>query len=277
MTDRAQTTAVLPELRKIGAGGRWLAYREAGQGPVLMLLHGVGSGSASWAAQFAGLSRRFRVIAWDAPGYGGSDALPMENPSSTNYAVALKDFCAALQIDTMYLVGHSLGALIAAAFCRTHPERVISLVLANPAAGYGAATDDVRQTRIEGRLTDMRQLGPTGLAAKRAAALLSPTAHPDIVAAVREVMSNLRPEGYAQAVRMLGSANILDDAPEISIPTLVIGSTHDTVTPEESCRRIAASIPGGRYASLTGPGHLSYIEAPKMFGEQLVKFIGAAA
>jgi pimeloyl-ACP methyl ester carboxylesterase len=266
-----------PELRQIKAGGRTLAYRAAGQGPVLMLLHGVGSGSASWHAQFTNMSSRFRIVAWDAPGYGESDALPMPDPSAADYADALRDLCTALGVARMNLIAHSLGALIAAAFCCRHPGLVARLVLANPAAGYGAATDDVRQTRIEGRLVDMRQLGPSGLAAKRAAALLSPLARPETVEAVRTIMSALRPDGYAQAVRMLGVANILADAPSIAVPTLVLGSTQDTVTPEEGCRRIAASIPDARYVSLPGPGHLSYVEAPRMFAEQLVRFIGAGA
>jgi pimeloyl-ACP methyl ester carboxylesterase len=269
--------AELAELRQVNAGGRLLAYREAGQGSVLMLLHGVGSGSASWRAQLTDLAARYRVIAWDAPGYGGSDALPMAIPSAADYAAALRDLCVALGVTQMYLIGHSLGALIAAAFCRHYPDMVVRLVLANAAAGYGAATDDVRQTRIEGRLVDMRELGPSGLAAKRAAALLSPLARPEDVAAVRAVMSALRPDGYAQAIRMLGGANILEDAPLIAIPTLVIGSTKDTVTPEEGCRRIAASIPNARYVSLPGPGHASYIESPRMFAEQVVRFLGAGA
>src|SRR4051812_12346855 len=235
-------------LKQVRAGDRTLTYRDAGEGPVVMLVHGVGSTSASWRALHATLAARFRVIAWDAPGYGGSDKLPMEAPVAADYAAVLFEFCGALGVTRMHMVAHSLGALIAAAFCREHPELVASLVMANPAAGYGDATDDLRQTRIERRLIDMRELGPTGFAAKRAAALLSPLARPEDVEAVRAVMSTLRPDGYGQAVRMLGVANILDDAPEISVPTLVIGSTRDTVTPEEGCRRIAASIPGARYA-----------------------------
>jgi pimeloyl-ACP methyl ester carboxylesterase len=273
----AAPIAELPPLRQVDAGGRRIAFREAGQGPELVLLHGVGSGSASWRGLFAELSRRYHVTAWDAPGYGGSDALPAPDPSATDYANALYDLCAALGIAQMNLVGHSLGALIAAAFCTRHPAMVTRLVLANPAAGYGAATDDVRKTRIEGRLVDMRELGPTGLAAKRAAVLLSPIARPEAVASVRAVMSALRPDGYAQALRMLGNANILDDAAAIARPTLVLGSTKDTVTPEEGCRRIAASISDARYVSLPGPGHASYVESPRMFAEQLVRFFGAAA
>lgn len=267
----------VPALQQIRAGARTLTYREAGQGPVLMLVHGVGSTSASWRALHVALAARFRVIAWDAPGYGGSDALPMETPVAADYAAALHDFHVALGLGRINVVAHSLGALIAASFCRLHPDLVASLVLANAAAGYGDATDDVRQTRVQRRLIDMRELGPSGFAAKRASGLLSPLARPEDVEAVRAVMSTLRPDGYGQAVRMLGVANILHDAPAIAAPTLVIGSTRDTVTPEEGCRRIAASIPNARYVSLTGPGHLSYVEAPRMFGEQVVKFIGSLA
>ena len=59
---------MLAELKTVSAGGRTLAWRESGDGVPVVLLHGVGSGSASWEAQLAGLGAAYRVIAWDAPG-----------------------------------------------------------------------------------------------------------------------------------------------------------------------------------------------------------------
>jgi pimeloyl-ACP methyl ester carboxylesterase len=277
VNDLMPTAATLPPLRRIDAGGRMVAYREAGQGPALVLLHGIGSGSASWRSQFHSFSRRFRVIAWDAPGYGGSDALAIGSPTAGDYAGALDVFAAAQGLNRVYLIGHSLGALIAASFARAHPDRVAALVLANPATGYGAAADDVRRARVDSRLEDLERLGPAGLAAKRAQGLLSPRAKPEALAMVREVMGQIRPDGYAQAVRMLGGANLLAVAPEIKAPTLVLGASNDKVTPEDGCRRIAAAVPGARYVSLTGPGHASYVEDPTAFDTQVLLFLGAHA
>jgi pimeloyl-ACP methyl ester carboxylesterase len=267
--------AGLPPLRRVAAGTRSLAYREAGRGPALVLLHGIGSASASWAAQLASLSERFHVVAWDAPGYGGSDALALADPTPEDYGAALLDLVNALGLLRFALLGHSWGALIAASFARRHAQRVTALILANASPGYAAAAPDVRRARVDGRIADMHELGPAGLAAKRAAGLLSTAAPAAAVDAVRAVMSQLRPDGYAQAARMLGRANIFDDMALVTAPVLVIGATNDTVTPEDGNRQIAAAQAGARYASLIGPGHASYIEDPAAFNAQVAGFLAA--
>src|SRR6185312_16592004 len=118
-TEAAKTMDLLgyetgaPPLRRIAAGGRTVAYRESGyDNPrVLVLLHGVSSLAASWGPQFVSLpSRGYRVIAWDAPGYGGSDPLPQAEPAPSDYAEALRGFVDAIGLKRFFLLGHSLGA-----------------------------------------------------------------------------------------------------------------------------------------------------------------------
>lgn len=266
-----------PPLQRIAAGGRTLAYREAGRGPALVLLHGIGSASASWRAQLRWLADSFHVVAWDAPGYGGSDPLLPDAPGPEDYAAALLEFVNVLGLLRVALLGHSWGALIAASFARRHAARVTALILANASPGYATASPDIRRARVEGRIADMQELGPESLAAKRAAGLLSPNAPAAAVDQVREVMSELRPAGYAQAARMLGRANILEDASFITVPTLVIGATNDTVTPEAGNRRIAETVAGAHYAGLIGPGHASYVEDPAAFNAQVAGFLGRTA
>jgi pimeloyl-ACP methyl ester carboxylesterase len=270
-----------PPLQSVVAGGRIITYRESGEAssPVIVLLHGVGSGAASWGMQFVGLpSRGWRVIGWDAPGYGGSDLLPQDAPTAADYAAALEDFVVALGIGRFVLVGHSMGALIAAAYChRTGTTHVDKLVLASPTSGYGTASAEVRRARLDGRLADMRELGPVGLAQKRTESVLSPQAPKRAFVHVRAVMQQLRPDGYAKAVGMLGSGDMFAEALHIKVPTLVMCGSADTVTPEESCHRIADSIAGAHYATVPGPGHACYIEAPGPFESVLLRFLEGRA
>src|SRR5690349_13550919 len=93
-----------------------LSFLEAGaaRDPAIVLLHGLGSRAESWRDLLADLpARGLRVIAWDQPGYGLSDALPMAGPSPADYADALRALADALDLRRFFLVGHSLGALIA--------------------------------------------------------------------------------------------------------------------------------------------------------------------
>src|SRR3954470_4656686 len=92
-----------------------ICYREAGAGPALVLLHGIGSSSASWVFQLESLAG-YRLIAWDGPGYGASTLLPVPQPGPEDYARALHGFLERLLLKDVVLVGNSLGCLMAAAY-----------------------------------------------------------------------------------------------------------------------------------------------------------------
>lgn len=256
----------------VTAGGRAITYREAGAGPALVLLHGVGSGAASWAAQLESFAPAWRVVAWDAPGYGGSDPLGSATPSAADYAEALAAFLDAIGVEAAVVVGHSLGALIAAAFARHHPARVRALVLGDPASGYGRLEPVARAAKTRERLDLLDAFGPAGLAERRAAGLLSPGASTAAIAKVRAVMAAIRADGYAQAVRMLGAADIFADLPPAQ-PTLVIWGGADRVTTPESCRTVADAIPGAARTELPGLGHACYVEDPASFDAALRAFL----
>ncbi|HKU00742.1 MAG TPA: alpha/beta fold hydrolase, partial [Paraburkholderia sp.] len=207
-------------LREVRAGEACVSYREAAgergkEALPLVLLHGIGSGAASWVQQFEalgeGVENPRRVLAWDAPGYGASTPVASASPVAADYARVLADWLDALGIERCVLVGHSLGAIIAGAFAAAHPERVAGLLLISPAGGYGAADPAVRAERRDARLAMLAELGPQGLAQKRSANMLSPHASADSRAWVRWNMSRVVPHGYAQATHLLANADLAAD------------------------------------------------------------------
>lgn len=266
--------ASLPPLKTVRADGRTISYREAGSGTPLLLLHGIGSGAASFETELAeGARRGFRTIAWEAPGYGGSDRLPQEKPATADYAQSAAQLLDALGIQKAHILGHSLGGMMAASFARHYPDRVISLVLVAPAGGYGTADAALRAQKLRERLEPLEKFGPRRLADERSAVLLSPNASPEALAKVREVMAQIRPDGYTQAVYMLNGGDTRGDGVHVRARTLVMCGSADVVTPEKGCRAIADAIPGARYLTLPGLGHCCNVENPALFDDALFGFL----
>jgi pimeloyl-ACP methyl ester carboxylesterase len=256
--------------RRAGAG--MVAYREAGGGPPLALLHGIGNQSGSWTLQLTALGTRFRTIAWDAPGYGGSDRLAAESPAAADYAGALAGLLDALDIARLVLVGSSFGALVAGAFAAGRPERTAGLVLLNPAGGYGLAAASEREERLKTRLDRLARLGPEGMAMAPAPGMLSAAASDEARALAAWSTARIRPDGYTQAARTLAEGRLVEDAARYPGPVLVVAGSADTITPPAGCERIARAFPRATYRLLDGPGHLSYLDAPATVNTLIADF-----
>ncbi len=252
------------------ARGR-LTCRRAGAGPDIVLLHGIGSGSGSWTHQLEGLADRFHLTAWDAPGYGGSERIAA--PTADNYAGALAALLDALQIGRAVLVGHSLGALIAARLARREPWRVHGLVLSDPAQGHARLTAAERDAKQLARTGMFKQLGATAHAKARAPGMLSADATVDQIAHACHVMAALDGDGYADAASLLANGDLLADVGTIDLPAIVLCGSADVLMPPADVRKIAAAFPGGRpYHEIPGAGHASYLEDATAYNRLLAGF-----
>jgi pimeloyl-ACP methyl ester carboxylesterase len=258
------------------ANGRRLGYREDGKGTPVILLHGLGPGSQSWEHQFTGLRDQYRVIAWDMPGYGGSDPLPKESPAPIDYANDLAAFMDALRIPKAHIVGQSVGAMIAACFANHHEERVITLTLSGASSGNGTLDLTVREKNLQERLNLLAKNGPDGLAQISASKSVAPNTDSDIIDELAEHISMIMEEGYVPAVYMLVNGDIYQELSHITGPTMVMCGTLDPVTPEPSVRKISEQISGAKYQRLPGLGHCTFFEGPDMYNSALLKHIGAA-
>lgn len=241
------------QFRRAPAGGT------AGAAATQVLLHGIGSASGSWLAQLqqarSSAHPASQLLAWDAPGYGASTALPMQAPQASDYARRMWAWLDALGLThPVTLVGHSLGALIAAAAALQAPPRVERLVLLAPAQGYGRSDAGLRERKLHERLGNLAALGPAGVARQRAPALLSVDADATQIAFVEHVMAQIDPAGYTQAARMLAGGDLITDLRRVPCPVTIGNGEADTITPPLAARELALAV-GARYVSLGPVGH----------------------
>jgi pimeloyl-ACP methyl ester carboxylesterase len=256
-------------------GYRQAAHADADRALPLVLLHGIGSGAASWVQQLEALGATRRVFAWDAPGYGESSCVASSSPQADEYASALDQWLDALGIERCVLVGHSLGAIIAGSFAASQAQRVAGLLLLSPAAGYGAASEEVRASKRDSRLAMLAELGPQGLADTRSANMLSPHADEASREWVRWNMSRIVPHGYAQATHLLANADLASDVARVEGRIAVAVGAEDTITPPLSCERIALAA-RTRLQIIPRAGHAGYIEASNEYTALIDAFCRAS-
>ena len=222
-------------------------------GAPFILLHGIGSNAASWLPFMQALDDR-PAFAWDLPGYGESSPLHEDWPTAEDYALVLERFLDRLGLARIVVIGHSLGALIAARFAATRAARTQALVLVSAAASYGAPHGAPLPEGVARRLTDFERLGAAEYARARAPRLLAdPAGRPDLCLSVEQAMAALKLPGYLHAVRLLGCADIFQDVRSLAVPTLVVCGACDAITPPEHVRRIAEAVPTAMRAQRETP------------------------
>ena len=245
----------------VAGGFGWRA--RPGPGPVLLALHGIGSQPRAFDALARHLDG-WHVIGWETPGYGVSSPLAQGWPVAADYADALLRFVNVLGLARFHLMGHSLGSLIAAAFGKAHPARVQRLVLVSCAQGGGIPPGADLPPAHDARLDDLTREGAAEFARKRAPRLVfQPGQNPDLVASVSDGMARVKLPGYAQAVRMLASGDLLRDCAKVQVPTAVVVGADDIITPPDQSRRAHAALPlRGALVEVPGAGHALPQQAP---------------
>lgn len=257
-----------------------LAYVERpGEGTPLVLLHGVGGNSGAWVRQWPAFGSR-RMIAWDAPGYGDSDALAGDAPPADDYASACVALLDALEVERAIVLGHSFGGLIAARMAARYPERVSRLLLTACSAGHARHEPARREQLLRDRLASLGD-GSRGeaeaYARSRVPNLLSPTATAELIEQAVQVMARLRRDGFRQANRMISTADIFEWLPRITAPACVICGTSDRVTPPALNARIAAELRQAELVCIEGAGHWLFLEHADEFNRAVDAFVHRGA
>lgn len=251
----------LPELSRSGP----IAYREAGAGPALLLMHGIGGSSKSWEEQYRAFADSHRVIGWDAPGFGGSEPAPEQTADCwADQAMGLLD---RLGVETAVLLGHSMGGIIAPRVASRHPDRIEKLVLSGTRAGF------VGGFGWEERLREFDTLSPEERGRTRAAGMAAPGAAPEVLALLAGIAGEVTREAFAGGVAVLNRTDNRDILQSLDLPALVLCGMQDGIAPPERGEEIASLLPDVRMTCFEGAGHAAYIETPGEYNARLAEFL----
>ena len=285
-----------PVARRV-AGERWAlqyrtvhgyrrAFRRAGDGPVLLLIHGIGDDSSTWGPVLDDLARDHTVIAPDLLGHGGSDK-PRGDYSIGAYANGMRDLLSVLDVDRATLVGHSLGGGVAMQFAYQYPERTERLVLVGAGGVARSVTPALRAASLpladlllpvlgwpgvrfqtELVLRVLQQLD-TGLGrdaedlVRLVDALPDATSRSAFLRTLRAVV-----DWRGQVVTMLDRCYLT-----AGMPTLLVWGSDDMVVPVEHGRTAHAAMPESRLVVFERAGHFPFHTDPQRFVAVLREFL----
>jgi pimeloyl-ACP methyl ester carboxylesterase len=252
--------------------GRRIAYHRAGSGPPLLLLHGGWSDGREWWLQLEDLSDEFDVVAWDAPGCGGSDDPPTDATLEA-YADAVAGFVSALGLDRPHVCGLSWGGGLALAVYRRHPELPRSLVLASAYAGWRGS---LPQEEVEARIRRVREeidRPPETWIDDYLPGFFAGGMPPEVLARVRSIMLDVRAAGTLAMLSAFADADLRDVLPTVAVPTLLLYGDADVRSPLAVANALHAAIPDSELVVLPGVGHVTNLEAPAAFAAEVRRFL----
>jgi len=288
-TPRLDETVDMSELTYLELHGDRIAYRDTGQGPALLLIHGMAGSSATWDAVIPQLAKKYRVIAPDLLGHGES-AKPRGDYSLGAFAAWLRDLLNELGVERATVIGQSLGGGIAMQFAYQHRDYCERLVL----IGSGGLGPDLspmlRFLSAPGAefvlpvvtpqpvLNLGNKLGSwltsAGIQSPRASqmwqAYCSLSDAPTRQAFLRTLRSVVDHRG--QAVSALNKLHLTAD-----LPTLLIWGDHDRIIPVAHAYAAHDALAGSRLEVLEGVGHFPHVEAPTTVADILEDFIASTA
>jgi 3-oxoadipate enol-lactonase len=262
---------------KTTGDGRF-AFETAGaaDAPPLVFLHGIGGAARVWRPQLRAFGDRFRAIAWDMPGYGGS--APLATLSIAALASALKDFLKACGATNPVLVGHSIGGMIVQQLLAEDPKAAAAVVLAQTSPAFGKPDGDWQKTFVAARLGPLDR-GETmaSLAPALVRDLVGDAPDPSGVELARDCIASAPEATYRATMLALMGFDLRSALARISVPTLVLSGSKDNNAPAAMMAKMASYIPSATYVELEGVGHLAALERPDAFNAALDSFLTTLA
>jgi 3-oxoadipate enol-lactonase len=257
------------------SGGVRIAYELRGEGPPLLLVHGLGYARWGWEPVVDGLAERFRVCLFDNRGVGESDVPegPYSARSMAGDAVAILDDAG---FERVHVVGTSLGGMVAQELALSFPERVDRLVLACTTPGVRGIPMPEETFRLLASASSL----PLEEALRR---FVENALAPGVDAALVErimahrLASPLDMNGWRAQAAAGMVFDSLDRLGEIRAPTLLLHGTADVVVDSRNSELLAERIPDARLELFAGRGHLFMWEEPERFVRSVIDFLAEGA
>ncbi len=259
-----------------------LSILEAGDGPPVLALHGLGATKGSFLPTIAALSGRFRVIALDLPGFGDSDKPIGAAYDPPFFARACIDLLDALELDRVHLVGNSLGGRIALEIVLRHPDRVERVALLAPSLAWRRARHLVPLVRLTRPELGLVQLAPRPMVEGIVRRLIPDAEQGWVAAGVDEFLrAYLTPAG--RAAFYAAARHIYLDEPHgqdgfwprlatLQRDALFVWGRRDRLVPLAFARHVATALPHAAQLELDC-GHVPQIERPEQTHTALNAFL----
>lgn len=240
----------------------------------VFLLHGAFGSRVYWQDQIEALVRAgYRVVAWDAPGYGLS-------PLPDAFGIAQAARALAHLVDEVggecnVVLGHSMGGMIAQMGFDLRPDRIHGLVLSATSAAFGRADGEWQQAFVRDRVAPL-DAGKTipEFAPAMLRGMMAPGASGPGVDRVIEVVGHMRAETFRAAIASIVTFDGRYILPKMQIPVLCIAGGHDlSAAPPAVMEKLAAKLPQGEFVCMPDSGHFAWAEEPELFNRHLLDFL----
>jgi 2-hydroxy-6-oxonona-2,4-dienedioate hydrolase len=250
-------------------------YLEAGSGPAVILLHGLGGDTSNWAATIAPLSKAYRVIVPDQIGFGQSDK-PLINYRVGTLVDFLDGFMKELKISRASLVGNSLGGWTAAAFALAHPDKVDRLILVD-AAGYSLEKNvDPRSLNLLNPSTREGVKQVLSVVFYNKEMFANPALTDQFFAHKMAAGDGYTIQRFIDSI-ILNLDTLDNTASGIKQPTLIVWGRQDALVPLSIGERYHKDISGSQLLVIDKCGHVPQLEQSAQFNEGLLRFLAGEA
>jgi pimeloyl-ACP methyl ester carboxylesterase len=263
------------DMPHLSINGLDIHYKEKSRGFPVVLIHGYTGNLRNWVLQVRALANTYRTISPDLRGHGLSmKPTRREDYSLELFAADVYGLLEALAVPECYLVGHSMGGMVAQEFILRHPDVVRALVLVDTAADQPQALpwqerarllEMARSEGMEAVFEEMAHTPPLGSQLVEV--------NPQLIDVWREQFLMTSLEGYIYCGEVIGSRRpLLEELSQIRVPTLIICGELDEPFLEPS-RRMHQTIPDSELVIIAGAGHTPTLEKPLEFNEALLSFL----
>lgn len=248
-----------------------LRVRVEGDGPWLVLVHGVGRSLESWDGVVGALAGRYRTVRYDLRGHGES-AKPDGPYRLHDFVEDLYALLKVLGIDSCHLAGFSLGGLISQGFALRYPEVLDRLILLATVAGR----NQEEKERVLERLKTVEKGSPDAHFSNSVSRWFTEEFlrnHPDIVAEQAAVSERNDPVAYAAAYRVLATSDLGNEIHRITTPTLIATGEHDIGSNTRMAKYMHEHISNSELYIFPGLKHSILVEAPAEVARLIDRFL----